>query len=116
MGIESYKAHQTTPKLGASWEGYALEQVAIRLDKRSQELFFWGTHAGAELDLFFIHQGRNYGVEFKYQSAPTITRSMKSAISDLNLAHLWIVAPGSETYKLAENVTVVSLDEFRLNA
>lgn len=109
MGIDNYDALLTTPKLGASWEGFALEQVARHLNKKSQELFFWGTHAGAELDLFFIDQGRNYGIEFKYHSAPAITRSMKSAISDLSLAHLWVVTPGSEKYRLAENITVVPL-------
>ncbi len=82
------------PVVGASWEGFALEQVLRTL--RPPEAYYWATHSGAELDLLFMHRGRRYGVEFKLNEAPGPTRSMHAAIADLELTHLWIVYPGQE--------------------
>jgi predicted AAA+ superfamily ATPase len=98
-------------KLGASWEGFALEWVARALGKRNEELAFWATHAGAEVDLFWQDRGKNWAVEFKYADAPKLTKSMKHALTDLKLAHLWVVYPGDQTYALAPNVTVLPVDE-----
>jgi predicted AAA+ superfamily ATPase len=98
------------PRLGASWEGFALEQAIIRLNLREEEAFFWGTHTGAELDLVFQQKGRLWGVEFKYNEAPSTTRSMYSALGELNLAHLWVVYPGSNIYSLEKNITAVGLN------
>jgi uncharacterized protein len=96
-------------KLGASWEGFALEVTVRALRKRSEELFFWATHSGAEVDLFWRERGRNWAVEFKYADAPRLTPSMSSAIKDLGLVHLWVVYPGDRTYELATNVTALPL-------
>lgn len=101
------------PRLGASWEGFALEQVIIRLNLREEEAFFWGTHTGAELDLVFQQKGQLWGVEFKYNEAPSITRSMRSALAELNLAHLWIVYPGDMIYSLEKNITAVGLNNLK---
>ncbi len=95
------------PKVGASWEGFALEQV-LRLTG-DQNAFFWATQSGAELDLFLIHQGNRIGVEFKFSETPGITRSMREAIKTLQLEHLYIVHPGSETYPLDENISGLSI-------
>ena len=95
------------PKVGASWEGFALEQF-IQIVKPST-YFFWSTYSGAELDLFFIQEGKRYGVEFKFNEAPNITKSMKIAIEDLSLEHLWIVYPGSHDYPAEENISVLPL-------
>lgn len=96
-------------KLGASWEGFALEVTVRAIRKRSEELFFWATHSGAEVDLFWRERGRNWAVEFKYADAPRLTPSMASAIKDLGLARLWVVYPGDRTYELATNVTALPL-------
>lgn len=101
----------TSPKLGASWEGFALEAIARTLDRDDHELYFWRTHAGAELDLFWQWGGRNWGVEIKYQDAPKMTASMRAAMQDLDLAALWVVYPGRAAYRLAPNVMVVPLRE-----
>lgn len=95
------------PKLGASWEGYALEQVVRQLSPA--EPYFWATHGGAELDLFFMREGRRYGVEFKFNEAPAVTKSMRIALEDLALDHLWLVYPGREAFPVAETITVVPL-------
>ena len=97
------------PRLGASWEGFAMEQFMATV--RPDEAYFWATHSGAELDLFFFQQGKRCGVEFKFNEAPKISRSMRVAIEDLSLDHLWIVYPGKLTYSLDKEITVLSIKD-----
>ncbi len=97
------------PKLGASWEGAALEQVISALDKR--DAYFWATHAGAELDLLVFHEGRRLGFEFKFADAPGTTRSMRSAMQDLELDRLLVVYPGRRSYQLDESIVAVPLQD-----
>lgn len=113
MAIENIDQLTGQPRLGASWEGYALEQVCKSVGIRAENFFFWRTHTGAELDLFWQGKGKNWGVEFKYQDAPRLTRSMRIAIEDLQLHHLWVVYPGKENYLLDHNITVLPLSEIK---
>jgi hypothetical protein len=99
------------PKLGASWEGFALEHLIRVLDSR--DVYFWGTHAGAELDLLVLAGGKRYGFEFKYADAPGPTRSMRVAIEDLGLEHLWVIYPGRERYPADDRITVFPLADLR---
>ena len=92
------------PRVGASWEGFALNQFLQIL--RPAQCFFWSTYSGAELDLFFLHRGRRYGVEFKFNEAPKVTRSMHIALNDLQLDHLWIIYPGEHPYPVNEKLAV----------
>ncbi len=109
QSINSQEVLLSHPKLGASWEGFAMEVVTQSLNKRAEEFYFWRTHAGNEIDLFWQEHGKNWGIEFKYADAPRLTPSMKIACQDLNLAHLWIVYPGQDAYALSENISVVPL-------
>ncbi|MDP2400422.1 MAG: DUF4143 domain-containing protein, partial [Actinomycetota bacterium] len=95
------------PKVGASWEGFVLEQALQILHPNTA--YFWGTHAGAELDLVFQFKGNRYGLEIKFNEAPSLTPSMRIATSELALDHLWIVYPGSETYPVTKNITTLPL-------
>lgn len=97
------------PLVGASWEGFAMEQV-LQIIKPT-EAFFWATHSGAELDLFFLHRGQRYAVEVKFSEAPKATRFMQAALHDLRLEHLWIIYPGSHRHAVHERVTVWPLKE-----
>jgi hypothetical protein len=108
--IETQKQLQTWPKLGASWEGFALDCVCRMLGKQDNEFYFWNTHAGAELDLFWQDRGKNWGVECKYEDAPRLTRSMQTAMNDLQLSKLWIVYPGKQKYQLGKNISVLPLN------
>jgi predicted AAA+ superfamily ATPase len=101
------------PKLGASWEGFALEETIKALRLKENEIFFWGVHASAEIDLVFQKNGRLYGIEVKYAQAPGFTSSMRMASEELALKHLWVVYPGSEAYALNKNMTVIPLTELR---
>jgi uncharacterized protein len=95
------------PKLGASWEGFAMEQVLQITGDR--DAYFWATHGGAELDLMVLWQGRRIGFEFKFGDAPGITKSMHVAMADLKLDRLLVVVPGKESYDLGPKVEVVSI-------
>jgi hypothetical protein len=97
------------PKLGGSWEGFAMEQLLSVLHAR--DAYFWGTHGGAELDLLIMKSGKRHGFELKYADAPGITRSMRIALEDLGLHRLWVVYPGTEAYDLDDKVSVIPLHE-----
>lgn len=109
MGISDRRALLSHPKLGASWEGFAVEQVISRFPTR--DTYFWQTHAGAELDLFLIRQGRRLGFEFKFTDTPATTKSMRVALADLKLEHLWVVHPGTHRYRLDEKIEAIGLAE-----
>lgn len=111
QSIESESVLKTHPKLGASWEGFALEETLRAL--QPDDAWFYAVHSGSELDLFLIHKGRRLGIEFKRQDGPRLSRSMSIAIEDLQLDALWVVYPGSRTYDLSDMVRVVPLWEVR---
>lgn len=109
MAVGDERDLSTHNKLGASWEGFALETAARAIGRRNEELAFWATHAGAEVDLFWQAHGRNWAIEFKYADAPRFTPSMASALRDLDLAYLWVVYPGDRAYPLATNAGTLPL-------
>lgn len=107
LGVAGEEALLSHPKCGASWEGFALEQVMRLIG--AQNAYFWAIHAGPEMDLFIQSDGKRYGFEFKFGDAPKVTGSMQVAIRDLALTHLFVVFPGDQSYPVAENITVVAL-------
>jgi hypothetical protein len=109
--LEGKKDVLLHPKLGASWEGFALEEAIKTVRLKEDEAFFWGVHAAAEIDLVFQKKGGLYGVEVKYGQAPNLTQSMRSALKELSLKHLWIIYPGKESYFVDRNVTVIPLSD-----
>ncbi len=86
-----------------------MEQILAAFGTRAA--YFWATHGGAELDLMLIVHGRRYGFEFKVADAPGTSRSMRTALADLGLEHLWIVYPGKEGYELDQRISVLPLRE-----
>ena len=107
LGIASQRDLEYHPKVGASWEGYAVEETIKAL--QPDEAYYWATYNRAELDLLLFKKGRRIGVECKRADAPTLTPSMRIALSDLKLDHLYVAYPGTKAYKLARNVEVVPL-------
>jgi uncharacterized protein len=107
LGIDSPAALALHPRYGASWEGFALDQV-LRI-ARPEQAHFWATHAGAELDLLMFKNGQRVGVEFKRADAPRLTPSMRIAMADLQLHALYVVYPGERRYQLAPQVQVLPL-------
>lgn len=107
LGVPSFRALEGHPKLGASWEGFVIEEILRVAGERNA--YFWATQAGAELDLLLLLQGNRCGVEVKYSDAPGMTKSMRTALADLRLSRLFVVYPGTESYDLDERVSVVPL-------
>ena len=101
---------QKHPKCGASWEGYALENIINAKDQDLYEYYFWATEKGAELDLLLLRGNTRIGYEIKYSENPKITKSMHIALEDLKLDHLYIITPGERSYPLNEKVSVASLE------
>lgn len=105
MGIKDNRDLDNHPKLGAFWEGFALEEVIRKFHALPEECYFWGTQSGAELDLLLIKNGKRLGFEFKYTEAPKITASMRIACQDLKLDHLYVVYPGKKSFPMNEQIT-----------
>lgn len=107
QGIASWDDLQAHPKLGASWEGFALEETLKAATP--DEAYFWAVHSGSELDLLMIRNGRRTGVEFKRADAPALSRSMGIALKDLRLDELIVVYPGLREYSLADRVRTLPI-------
>lgn len=107
LNIRTFRELDSHPKLGASWEGFAIEQVLQLTGERNA--FFWGTHGGAEIDLVVEKAGKVWGFEFKCIDAPTLTKSMHTARQDLKLEHLWIIYPGRKSYPIGKWADVLAL-------
>jgi len=110
LGVDSMAELERHPKIGASWEGFAMEEVIRHTTEEGGEAYFWATHGGAELDLLIVKGARRRGFEFKRASAPRLTPSMRVAMADLGLESLTVVYPGATSYPLARGVEVRSLD------
>jgi predicted AAA+ superfamily ATPase len=108
LGIDTTKALMSHPKLGASWEGFAIEQVLAR--EPHDEAYYWATHQGAEIDLLLRRGDRLIGIEVKRTDAPRITPSIRIALDDLGLEHVVALYPGQRRYALADRVEAVPLD------
>ena len=106
-GIHTAADLLTHPKLGASWEGFALEEILQA--QQPDQAWFYAVHSGSELDLLMEIRGRRVGVEFKRADAPKATRSMHLAITDLALDELWVIYPGTRSYTLDDKISVFPL-------
>lgn len=107
MGVKTLPELVTHPRAGASWEGFALEQV-LRI-AQPEQAYFWATHQGAELDLLMFKGRQRVGVEFKRADVPKVTPSMRIAMQDLNLDALYVVYPGLHRFRLADGIEAVPL-------
>jgi len=108
LGVRTRAELDVHPRLGASWEGFALGQVVAHLGAAQDECFFWATHTGAELDLLIVRGKRRLGFEIKRTEAPKMTASIRSAMADLRLDRLDVIHAGADTYVLDRNVRAVA--------
>ena len=111
LGVESGDDLARHPKVGASWEGFLIKEIVERLNARTEECFFWATHAGAELDLLIVSGQRRLGFEVKRTTAPRLTRSMAAVLEDLDLERLDVVHAGERTFPLARKVRALAAGE-----
>lgn len=109
LGIDRSRDLERHPKVGASWESFAMEQVLLRLGARDGECHFWATHQGAELDLLVVRGTSRAGFEFKRADAPTMTGSMRIAMADLGLDSLHVIYPGDDVYELGRHARAMGI-------
>lgn len=108
LDLRTYAHLEAHPQLGASWEGFLIEQACMRLGARSEQCYFWATHAGAELDLLVVAGTTRIGFEFKRTVSPRVTRSLRSSIETLQLDRAYLVHGGNHTFPLAQGVEAIA--------
>jgi hypothetical protein len=109
LGIDTAKALVSHPKLGASWEGFVIEQILMT--EPHDDAYFWATHQGAEIDLILRRGNRLLGLECKRTDAPRLTPSIRIAHADLGLERIAVIYPGNKRFPLSDNVEAISLEE-----
>ncbi len=109
LGLNAKADIDGHPKLGASWQGFVIAQVTALLDVEPNECYFWATHAGAELDLLVVRGKKRWGFEVKRTSSPSMTPSMRAALTDLKLQRLFVVHAGEHSFDMAKNVRAIAL-------
>ncbi|MCP3957065.1 MAG: ATP-binding protein [bacterium] len=109
LDLETRRDLERHPKVGASWEGHALNEVTNRLGARPEQCFFWATHAGAELDLLVTRGEQRWGFEFKRTASPRPTQSMYTALEDLRLERIDVVYPGEQTFPLRDRIRALGI-------
>ena len=114
LGIAQYEGMQVYSRLGALWEGFALEEIIKQYKATTEECFFWAIPSGAELDFLIVKDGKKIGFEFKYADAPALTRSMNNAFAELKLDHLYVVHPHATSFPLADRITALSLNDLKM--
>lgn len=112
LDIENKAVLQRHPKVGASWEGFALEEIIRCYHVEAERCYYWATHQEAELDLLMFHHGKRLGFEFKHADAPKLTKSMQVAFNDLQLDELTVIYPGTRGYLLTDKIRVASLTDY----
>ena len=111
LQIEDIRSLQGNPRYGASWEGFALEQICSVLEVDPEDAYFWATHAGAEIDLIIRRGGRLYGFEFKVSEKPTATLSMNIALRDLGLEKIHVIYPGDLSFPLGDKIEAIGYNQ-----
>jgi predicted AAA+ superfamily ATPase len=109
LDIRDRKQLEMHPKVGASWEGFALHETLQHLRAQPEECYFWATHSGAELDLLVVRGQQRLGFEFKRTELPALTPSMRHALKDLRLDRLWVIHVGREQFPLSRRVQAIGL-------
>lgn len=112
LGINTKEELEGNPKIGASWEGFALNVVLSQLRVKTEEAFYWSTYSGAELDLLIMRGNERIGFEFKRTSAPKLTRSLQTAFNDLQLTQAYVIYPGHDEFPLQKNIIAKGLTRF----
>jgi predicted AAA+ superfamily ATPase len=110
LGLNNNEAIATHPKIGSSWEGFALEQIIRYNNADSEECYFWSSHSAAEIDLLIVKNGKRLGFEFKYTDTPKITKSMKISLEDLKLDKINVIFPGNLSFKLSDKIEAIGLE------
>ena len=106
--IPDFKALERHPKVGASWEGFIIENIVNAFQIERHRCYFWATHTGAEIDLVFHHDGEFRGFEIKRTSQPAITPSMRAALENLQLKRIDVIHAGEKSFPLHKKIHAIA--------
>ena len=102
----------SSPKIGALFEGFCIEEI-IKLHRLDYgDCYYWATISRAELDLMIFQNGKRIGFEIKYTDAPKITASMRIAMEDLKLDFLNIIVPGEQNIMMDKNIRLIGIAKY----
>ena len=111
LGIPDYEALLGHPIVGASWEGFVIENILRHVPKQTLESFY-RTQDGAEVDLFLeLPQSQTWAIEIKRSSAPKLDRGLHHARDFLKPDRTFVVYSGQERYPLRDGIEVIGLGE-----
>jgi len=100
------------PIIGASWEGYVIEQIINHLPE-GDETYFYRTQVGAEIDLIVVKNGKpTIAIEIKNSNTPTLSRGFHIACEDLEITDKYVITPHSDTFFMRHKTKVMNLVEF----
>lgn len=110
--VQSFDQLQVNPRIGASWEGYVIEEIRRATAGRGQ-LFYYRTQGGAEMDLLWeTNAGKKIGIEIKYAVNPTPSRGFYQSAADVQPDAQYIIVPEGEMWSYSEGINVVGLEGF----
>ena len=112
LGITNASNLYTNPNIGASWEGFALENIIRVLDIHEHDAYFWSVHNSTEIDLLIFKHGKRLGFECKYSATPKLTKSMLNAFNDLKLDSMTVIYPGEHKIRLNKDINCIGLNDF----
>ncbi len=108
LNLTNQEDLESHPKIGASWEGFVIDQIIRHIRVEEEECFFWSTYTGAELDLLVVRGSEKRGYEIKRTTSPKYTSSMRSSMDTLSLISLDVIHAGDKTFQLSDNIRAVS--------
>lgn len=101
--------------VGASWEGYVIEQI-YQLKPRHLEIYYYRTQHGAECDVILVDGIRPVAaVEIKYAKIPSLSKGFYNVLDDLHIHKAFVITPNDNQYTLDEKTTVCGLQGFLTN-
>ncbi len=111
--ITSYESLFGNPLIGASWEGYVIEQIYRCLEFRAWSFYYYRTQIGAEIDLVLISpSGKMACIEIKSTNNPVLSKGFYNSVADLKPQFQYVITPSSEMLVNKEGVIVCSLLQF----
>ncbi|MDE2771533.1 MAG: ATP-binding protein [Bacteroidota bacterium] len=115
LGIKQFHDLVGHPVVGASWEGFVIENLLSDAYPRTRASFY-RTSAGAELDLVLEIPGfqRPIAIEIKRSLTPSLGKGFHSAISDIEPERAFVVYAGEERYPVGKSIEVIGLREMAL--
>ncbi len=98
--------------VGASWEGYVVEQVAS-LKPPHLEIYYYRTHHGAECDIILTKGTKPIlAAEIKFSNNPVMSKGFYTSLEDLDLKHGYVIVPKGNTYQVDKKLTCLNLVNF----